>query len=84
MNEGTAMILTHANARKPVIEFKGRRYLLRIPFRVVDESSGITEGPFYDIEGQPSDPKYGYLPDAAYLLGHTLEPWVMHRVQIAK
>lgn len=72
---------THTNVNKQSLSCNGKTYVLRTPYRVIDTFKGISEGPFYDVAGAVES-RFAYMPDLAFLLGHTADPWVMHRIQL--
>jgi hypothetical protein len=64
--------------RQPkTINFNGEKFILHVPFRVVNEEAGVCEGPLYRRPGYGTDRLY--MPDAAYLYaGQKLG--FMHRI----
>lgn len=66
------------NVQPKTIRFGKKTYKLATPFRWVDQSAGINEGPLYKLA---SDPNAVYLPDAGYLHAHQPLSF-MHRISI--
>lgn len=59
----------------------GKKYRLVLPYRVIDEAAGKSEGPSYRLV--PDAPGLWFFPDLSYLVGVTKRPSAMHSVRLA-
>lgn len=55
-------------------------YLLAKQYTIIDDFHSISEGPFYEVEGELNN-TYWYLPDVSYCEGITENPEIMHKIQ---